>query len=60
MDTPSELAGDYFSFVPFFSAAIKSVDTLVVALAKKIPGIAVLSGNNFTVSVMHSSLVLEM
>ena len=57
MDTPSELAGDYF--VPFFSAAIKSVDTLVVALAKKIPGIAVLAGNNFTVSIMRTAIVLE-
>ena len=43
----------------FFIALIKLVATWVTALAKKIPGIKVFSGNNSTMSTMCSALVLE-
>ena len=43
----------------FFSALISSVAAWVVALAEEIPNIVVFSGNNSTVSVMRSDIVLE-
>ena len=44
----------------FFSAMINSIDTWVTALAEEITDSVVLSGNNSTVSIMHSDIVLEM
>ena len=42
----------------FFSALISSVAAWVVSLAEEIPNIVVFSGNNSTVSVMRSDIVL--
>ena len=44
----------------FFIALINNVDARVAELAKEIPGIMVLSGNNSTVSAILSTFVLEM
>ena len=41
------------------SALIKSVDSWVAALAEEIPVIMVFSGNDSTVSTIHSTPVLE-
>ena len=42
----------------FFSELIKSVSSWASSLAEEIPGIIMFSGNSYTVSAMHSDLVL--
>ena len=44
----------------FFSEMIKSISVWVAASEEEILGIVVFLGNNSTVSVISSSLVLEM